>query len=143
MLIRNDVLFFFVGCRRLIIARGRGPRSNLFRLSSDKLRLKSFPRSQDAVVVQFLELLHQGVSLHDQVQGRGLYAPDRNHLASSGRERVGTGGVQADHPVGTLPKSRRIAQVHALRGVFQIFPSLVQVLCYVAVHPQALDCLLS
>ena len=112
------------------------------RLSSDILCLKAFPRPDDAVVVQLLELLHQGVAFHDQVQGRRLHAPHRNHLPAARRKRVGACRIEAHHPVGTLAQPCGIAQVHALGGVFQVLPRLVQILRHIAVHPQALDGLL-
>ena len=104
--------------------------------------LVPLPRPDDAVVVQFLELLDDGVAFHDQVQCRRLHAPHRNHLPAARGERVGARRVEPNHPVGPLAQPCGIAQVYALSGVFQVFPRLVQILCHVAVHPQALDGLL-
>ena len=69
----------------------------------EQLGLESFPCAHDAVVVQFLELLHDGIAFYNQVQGRRLYSSHRNHLAAPCGERVGACRVQAHHPVGSLP----------------------------------------
>ena len=124
-----------------------GVRTGLFFENSnfifcEVLCLESFPSSDDTIVIQFLELLHDGVAFHDQVQGRRLHASHRNHFPATGRQGVGSRGVQPDHPVGSLSQTGCVAQVHALRGIFQIFPGLVEVLCHVAVDPESLDGLL-
>ena len=41
----------------------------------EQLRLETFPSSNDTVVVQFLELLHDCIAFHNQVERRRLHAP--------------------------------------------------------------------
>ena len=68
----------------------------------EQLRLVAFPSSNDAVVVQFLELFHDSIAFHNQVERGRLHAPDRNHLAAACGKCVSACGVQTYHPVGSL-----------------------------------------